>query len=160
MKKRLLVFVLPFVIMLSGCFGNPVQDDIVNYINVEMKKAYDLEATAVTAYESVSGANYSDDETMYYKLVDEVIPTYDDFLDELKDADIQTEELEAIHDIYIEGAELQQEAFDIIVEALLAQDVNLINQANTKLDEGRALIEEYTEKLDELAEEHNVEWEE
>jgi Tfp pilus assembly protein PilP len=73
-KKWLLAIFLPILILLSGCSSDPVQDDLHNYVNKEMKEAAKLESTAVLAYEGVSGTNYRDDQTMYDVLNRDVIP--------------------------------------------------------------------------------------
>jgi hypothetical protein len=157
MVKRLLtVVVFGFLLVLAGC-GGPVQDDILNYLNEEMKTAQSLEDKAVSAYEGVSGANYTDDQTMYDALVNEVIPNYTDLISELETVSIETDELKEVHEIYLSGAKLQFSAFEKIIEALEKQDASLVDDANKLLEEGRLQIEDYNQKLDELAKEHNVE---
>lgn len=155
-KRVLAVVVFGFLFVLSGC-GGPVQDDIVNYINEELKTAQTLEDKAVAAYEGVAGVNYTDDQTMYDAMVNEVIPNYEELLTELENVSIETDELKEIHDIYLSGAKLQFSAFEKIVEALEKQDSSLVDEANKLLEEGRLQIEDYNKKLDELAKENNVE---
>jgi hypothetical protein len=157
LKKRVLaVAVIGFFLVLAGC-GGPVQDDILNYINEELKTAQELEDKAVSAYEGVAGANYKDDQTMYDALVNVVVPNYTDLITVLEDIPIETDELQEIHDIYLSGAKVQLSAFEKIIEALEKQDSNLIEEANQLLEVGRLQIEDYNDKLDELAKEHNVE---
>jgi hypothetical protein len=157
LKKRVLaVLVFSFFLVLAGC-GGPVQDDILNYINEEMKTAQELEDKAVSAYEGVAGVNYKDDQTMYDAVVNVVIPNYTKLITELEDVPIETDELKEIHDLYLSGAKLQLSAFEKIIEALEKQDSNLIDEANQLLEEGRLQIEDYNKKLDELAKENNVE---
>lgn len=160
MKKVILCTILPIIFVLSACFSDPIQDDLMNYVNKEMTAAFELEATAVTAYDQVSGINYTDDVTMYDALVLTVIPTYNEFIKELNTIPIDTEELREIHEIYIEGADLQYNAFVKIVRALETQDPLLIEEANGMLEEARSLLREYQNEIDKLAKEHDVEWEE
>jgi len=159
-KKVILCTILPIIFVLSACFSDPIQDDLMNYVNKEMTTAFELEATAVTAYDQVSGINYTDDVTMYDALVLTVIPTYNEFIKELNTVPIDTEELREIHEIYIEGADLQYNAFVKIVRALETQDPLLIEEANGMLEEARSLLREYQNEIDKLAKEHDVEWEE
>ncbi|MFP7300037.1 hypothetical protein [Neobacillus niacini] len=157
LKKRVLAVALfGLFLVLAGC-GGPVQDDILNYINEEMKTAQELEDKAVAAYEGVAGANYKDDQTMYDALVNVVLPNYTDLITELENVSIETDELKEIHDIYLSGANLQLSAFEKIIEALEKQDSSLVDEANQLLEEGRLQIEDYNDKLDELAKENNVE---
>lgn len=156
LKRVLAAAVFGFLLVLAGC-GGPVQDDILNYVNEELKTAQSLEDKAVSAYEGVAGVNYTDDQTMYDALVNEVIPTYTDLLSELETVRIETDELKEIHEMYLSGAKLQFSAFEKIIEAIEKQDSSIIDEANQLLEEGRLQIEDYNDKLDELAKEHNVE---
>jgi hypothetical protein len=155
-KRVLAVVVLGLLLVLAGC-GGPVQDDILNYLNEEMKTAQTLEDKAISSYEGVAGVNYTDDQTMYDALVNEVIPNYTDLISELETVSIESDELKEVHEIYLSGAKLQFSAFEKIIEALEKQDSSLIDEANQLLEEGRLQIEDYNDKLDELAKEHNVE---
>jgi len=159
-KKVIFFSILPIMLVLSACFNDPIQDDLMDYVNKEMLTAFELEATAVSAYDQVSGLNYSDDITMYDALVSTVIPTYNEFIKELNSVPIETSELREIHEIYIKGADLQYNAFVKIVRALETQDPLLIEEANGMLEEARSLLREYQNEIDKLAEEHNVDWEE
>ncbi|WP_342043204.1 hypothetical protein [Bacillus sp. OTU2372] len=156
MKTGLLAIVLPFILLLSGCFSDPVQDDLLNYVNKEMKQAGKLEAAAVSAYEGVSGANYQDDQTMYDALTKEVIPNYNEFIKELDSVKIETDELQEIHEIYIVGADIQYKAFVTIKQALEEQDPALVQEANDMLADARNHIRDYKNKLNKLAKDHDV----
>ncbi|MCU9612006.1 hypothetical protein OEV98_00350 [Caldibacillus lycopersici] len=160
-KKLLVLFLFLVAGILFGCVNKEVtvHDDLLNYVNKEMQKAYDLENVSITAYENVSGVNYTDDFTMHQALTKEVVPNYRDFIDELEHADIATEELQVIHDGYVKGAKKQLEAFELFVTALEDQDINLVEEGNELLAEGRELINTYVVEIEELASEHNVEWE-
>ncbi|MGF6952712.1 hypothetical protein QF028_005217 [Neobacillus sp. B4I6] len=156
MKKWILAIFLPILILLSGCSNDPVQDDLLNYVNKEMKEAGKLERAAVSAYEGVSGTNYQDDQTMYDVLNNDVIPNYNEFIKALDSVKIETDEVREIHEIYIEGADIQFKAFAIIKQALEEQDANLIQKANDMLADARKHIRNYQTKLDKLAKEHDV----
>jgi hypothetical protein len=160
LKKWLLAIVFPVIFLLSGCSGDPVQDDLLNYLNKEIKEAGKLEAAAVSAYEGVSGANYQDDQTMYDALTTVVIPNYNEFIQELDSVKIETDELKDIHEIYIEGADIQFKAFVTIKQALEEQDAGLIQEANDKLADARKHIRDYKAELNKLAKEHDVKIEE
>lgn len=157
MKKWLVAIFLPILILLSGCSSDPVQDDLLNYVNKEMKEAAKLERTAVSAYEGVSGTNYQDDQTMYDVLNRDVIPNYNEFIKELESVKIETDEVREIHEIYIEGADIQFNAFAIIKQAIEEQDADLIHKANDMLADARKHLRDYQTKLNKLAKEHDVE---
>ncbi|MEN1969229.1 hypothetical protein WMZ97_14285 [Lentibacillus sp. N15] len=160
--KKVLLGIVPFIFMflLTGCFGDSVQDDILNYTNKQMAKAYDLENTALSAYDDVSGANYTDDQTMYTAMVNDVIPNYNEFTKELNNIKVETDELREIHELIIRGADTQYNAFVKIVRALEEQDSGMIEEANGMLDDAKKDLRDYQTQLDKLAKEHDVEWEE
>ncbi|WP_235000495.1 hypothetical protein [Virgibacillus dakarensis] len=157
MLKKVLTVLFPFVILLAGCFNDAVQDDLLNYVNKEMSPAFELENVAISAYDNVSGANYSDDQTMYAALVDEVLPNYNEFINELNYVHVETDELRKIHELYIKGADTQYNAFVKITHALEKQDPSMIEEANGMLDEAKKHIRDYKHELNKLADEHDVE---
>ncbi len=156
MKKRFVALLVPIFFLLAGCLNDPVQDDLLNYVNKEIKGAAKLESKAVSAYESVTGTNYTDDQTTYDALNHEIIPAYNKFRNELDDIKIETDELKKVHEIYKEGAEMQSDAFKKIKQAIENQDANQIQEANTMLADARKLINDYKKKLNQLAKEHDV----
>ena len=126
LKKQLIILIFPVLFLLTACLNDPVQDDLLNYINKEMADTSKLEEKAVSAYEAVSGINFTDDETMHEALVNEVLPNYSKLIDHLTAVNIETDEVQAVHDHFIKGAEAQLKAFETIVEGLEKQDSELI----------------------------------
>ncbi|MDT2047109.1 hypothetical protein CHN50_01640 [Priestia aryabhattai] len=159
MKKKLLLLFTPLLLLLSACLNDPVQDDLLNYSNNEIPKVSEIEIQAVEAYDSVSGANYTDDFTMYNTLVDDVIPQYREFIEELEKIEVETDELRALHEDYIKAANTQYNAFAKIVSALEKQDPELIVEANVMLDEARKGMRQYASDIKKLAKEHKVTFE-
>ncbi len=153
MKK--IISILSFA-MLIACGANPVQQDLVNYINVEMKKVRDLESTAVQAYASVSGENYENDSIMYTVINETVLPNYQEFYNTLSSIKPATEEVATLHREYVRAASDQLEAFTLILEAIEKQDVQIINRANEDLGQARALLTLWREDLDSACVKHNV----
>ncbi len=153
MKK--IICILSFA-MLIACGANPVQQDLVNYINVEMKKVRELESTAVQAYASVSGENYENDSIMYTVINETVLPNYQEFYNTLSSIKPATEEVASLHREYVLAASDQLEAFNLIIEAIEKQDIQIINKANEDLSEARALLTLWREDLDSACVKHNV----
>ncbi|WP_338471741.1 hypothetical protein R4Z10_02925 [Niallia sp. XMNu-256] len=157
MKKWLLVPVLFLTFVLSGCFSDPVQEDLLVYLNEDLAEIAHLENEALSAYESVTGANYTDDYILYEMMLLEVIPTYQRFETELESIKVKTDELREAHEIYIEAVNLQSNAFIRIVTALEEYDRAKIEEANQMLSEARKLFRDYNHEIERLADEHNVE---
>lgn len=153
MKKLLYV---PMLVLLLQCSGDKVQQDLLNYINVEMPSVAALESEAGSAYESVSGENYQSDSLMYFTIAETVVPRYQEFYDKLKNIKPATEEVANLHKEYVQAAADQLEAFKLILEAIEKQDAQIITRANEDLAEGRALIKMWRADLDSACNKHNV----
>ncbi len=153
MKKLLFS---PILLLLLQCSPDKVQQDLLNYINVEMPTVAALETEAGTAYESVSGENYQGDSIMYFTISETVVPRYQEFYDKLKDIKPATDEVATLHKEYVQAAADQLEAFKLILEAIEKQDAQIITRANEDLAEGRALIKMWRADLDSACNKHNV----
>jgi hypothetical protein len=156
--KRILIFpIFIFTFLLSGCFEDPVQEELLVYVNEDLSDIVALEEEAILAYHSVTGANYTSDQALYDALLFDVIPTYQEFADKLEAIRLETEEVREIHEGYIEGVNLQYNAFIKIVTALEEQDRGMIEEANLMLDESRKLLRDFNYDIQKLADEHQVE---
>ncbi|MED3574667.1 hypothetical protein [Cytobacillus praedii] len=154
--KKILISLFSVLILLTAC-SNPIQDDLLSYINDDITPLADLELEAMNAFDNVTGANYTDDETTYNTLIDEVVPIYSEFIDELETIMPDTDEVSKLHEQYIDAANLQHSAFVNILDALEIGDTELITEANQKLAEARQEIRTYEQNIKKLAEENNVE---
>lgn len=158
MRKVRFVGLLFTFLLLVGCsfWSDPVQDDLLNYINNELDALVELEEEAVSEYESVVGDNYIDDWTTYFHIEEVVIPKYRHFVDKLESIRPATKEVREVHEIYIEAVNKQQNAMVKILAGIEAQNLELIFDANELLDEGRAGIRKFINEIEELADNHNV----
>ena len=140
--------------------SNPIRDELLTYVNVELPKIADLETSAVNSYSSVTGSNYKDDETTYKAVRDDVLPKYKEFRDKLEAISIKlkTTEVRKLNESYIDAANTQLSAFSILLAAIDKQDLTLISQANEKLDKGRKLMRVTLNEFSVLAEKNKVEF--
>jgi len=158
MKKILIVCLIMslLIISLSACAGDPVQKDLMNFLNVEVEPFMALEAEALDAWNANTGNNYKDDPTLYSALNETVIPKYGEFISKLEAIKPETPEVQKIQGILLEAAKLQYEGFKICKEAIDKQDPDLINTSNEKIASSEAKMQEYLTALKELGEKHNV----
>lgn len=105
----------------------------------------------ISLYGSVTGDNYTDDATMYYTLVDEVLPGYRQFVVDLEAIRPKNQEIRDLHELYIDAANVQYNAFVIMIDALEEQDGNKIAEANQGLDEARQLIRQWLYGVEDLS---------
>lgn len=154
--KSLVIYLCLVIFVLSGCGSNQIQDDLMIYLNESMPALAEQETEAIELYGGVTGANYIDDETLYDTLLNEVLPKYRDFIDNLESIEVETEELSNLHEHYIEAVNLQNSGFIMIVVALEQQDTEKIIEANKNLTESRKILREYQKDLKALAKENDV----
>lgn len=147
------------ILFLSACVSE-VQDDILSYLNGDkMEELAQMEQEILADYDSLSASAMDDLEVATF-LEESVIRPYSEFIKELEDFEINTAEVQEIHDIYIDATNYQYEGFLVIKEGLEASDIAIVEEGNEFLAEGRALIERYTNELETLADEHDIELEE
>jgi ferritin-like protein len=92
------------VLLLAAC--SSASGEIQQYVNEDIASLVEMEEEAVMAYESVTGANYTDDLTTYEMLLNEVIPKYNVFIEGLEEIQPENEELRDIHENYIEATNI------------------------------------------------------
>ncbi|MDC0765085.1 hypothetical protein POF51_30645 [Brevibacillus sp. AG] len=156
-NKLVIAFLLLFsIFVVQGCGTDPVQEDLINYLNTELPKVTSLERKATEEYSSITGANYTNDLVMFEAMTKSIIPTYSQFLEELEKIKPATPEVQKIHDQFILAATTQHSGFITTVSALEKQDYAKIATANKKLAEGRKLMRDYQAAIMELADSHEV----
>jgi hypothetical protein len=158
MKKILIVCIIMlfFIISLSACANDPVQNDLLNYLKVEVGPFIVLQDEALDAWLANTGSNYKDDPTLYRALNETIIPKFGEFTSKLEMIKPETPEVQKIHDILLEATNLRNEGFKICKEAIDKQSSDLINTSNEKLASGEAKMQEYLAALKELEEKHSV----
>lgn len=155
MKKIVLSLTLCFTLLLGAC-GNSIGDDLKNYINEDIRPLISSEQEILTEYESVTGENYTDDETTYYTLEESIIPKYQVFIDKIEAIQPETEEVRELHEDYIQASNNQYNAMLKIMSALENQDYSEVSEANQMLTESRAAMRQYNNDLYALAKEHGI----
>ncbi|MBN2851515.1 MAG: hypothetical protein JXQ23_02130 [Clostridia bacterium] len=158
MKKKLLFLSCLVLIAISftSCKSDLVHDELLSYINEELPSISELEDNVYIAYDRVSGENYTDDETMYYVISNDVIPASDKLVQAAKNFSFTQESVKNVHEIYINAVSLQHEAFTIVLTALEMQDLDQVAAANEKFGLAEQEMKKYISELEKLAGEHNV----
>ena len=156
MKKIfvLLLMVVMSVALLAGC-GDPVYDDLSNYLNVEMKEV-NADYTQVTA-EVGTWETLEDDTAIKKSIDDTLLPLVYGSLEKLKDINPETKEVKAIKDKYVKVMETYKTGFETLSEGCETQDEATINAGSQKLEEAVELLDDYNKALEDLAKEHGSE---
>jgi dynactin complex subunit len=107
------------------------------------------ENSILRKYGSVTGENYTDDETMYVVLTD-LTGEINRFITRLERIQPKNSTLRSAHNIYIQGWNLQFEAMLLTLEALEDQSYAGMARSNKVLAQGRAKISEYRARIQKL----------
>lgn len=144
------------VTALAGCGSDPVQDDLINYINNQLPAIATLEDKVTSEYQAIKKDSNADDAAFAAKLKDVIIPASDELIAKSKATVLATEEVKKLHDKYIASMTKQSEAFAILLDAAKNSDENLVKTANDKLTEAENLSKEYLADLETLKKDHDV----
>ncbi|WP_043932493.1 hypothetical protein [Bacillus sp. EB01] len=148
-----LLFSLLF--LLSAC-GDEVSKELEQYVNEDIKSLSSVELEALEMYQSVTGANYTDDLTTF-ETMNELVPMYNEFITDVEAIRPKSKEIREVHDIYIEAVNTQQKAFVGILDAIQNQDYQGVQLANEQLADARKLFRDYQDALSDLLAEHDME---
>lgn len=134
------------------------QGEIVDFINNDIQKiiAYETEANQQLA--TVSGDNYNSDKELYEVLTSKVIPTYEKAVNEARDLQVSTEELEPMKLKIKEATSTYYEALILEKKALEKKDKGLIEESNKKGQEYIELINSYHEEMKKLASKYEIDY--
>jgi hypothetical protein len=160
MRKLISVISQITLALLTTACTDPVQADLLDYVNVHIPKVAQFETQALSAYSLVSGENFKDDGTMYITIRDQVLPNYRKLSEGLEEISMAlgTDEVRKLNEIYVEAVNSQFAAFTTILAALENQDFLQITSANDRLDKGRKLTREWQLQLKSICKTHNVEF--
>ncbi len=158
--KKLLVSFLAIVLTLSfaGCADTAKQDAIIDYVNNDVAALGVAEEAFLNSYASVTGDNYTDDETMYVELTENTIILARELSNLATDiaGEITDTEILEVHKIYMNASNKYLTAMGEIISALEAQDYEKISVANETLGEANNLMIDFAPALKTLAEANGV----
>ena len=159
MKKIIsLVLCAILAFALIGCVDTAKQDAILKYINEDLASLTELETLFYDSYSSVSGDNYTDDETMYEELSNNTVI----YARQLSDAatnlssGIKDSDLLAVHKLYMEASTNNLNAITMIMAALENQDYEQVSAANELLGKANTLLIDFSDQLNTLAEANDI----
>lgn len=155
MKTKIMLLMMSIMVILAGC-SDPVEEDLLSYINDDMNPLSELEEEIIQDYESVTGANYTNDYELYDKINDVILPKYQDFIAQIEDVKPETTEVSELHELFIDAHTNQYNAMMKILIGIETQDDNVILEANQMLDESRKGLRNFSNKVKALVNEKNL----
>lgn len=146
------------IILVVISMNDPVQDDLLDYINNDLQTVAELESETVDLYDEAREDTANDYE-MYLMLRDEVLPVAREWSEATEDIEVETEEVREVHELYIKMVNENYSGMTLMLSALENQDYAQVTQANEKLDSARKLGRDFQAALNKLMEEHDVVYE-
>jgi hypothetical protein len=132
------------------------QKAIIKFINEDIQRVAEYEVMAFESLASVSGVNYTDDETLYKELTSTTIPSYEKALGEAESIEGEIPELEEMTKRIVEATQIFYDSLLLEKKALEDQDEGLIEESNAKIEEYYRLVESYHSDMKLLAEKYDV----
>ncbi len=167
MKKKIYVMFMMLVMLFTvvGCGKEKkenvseevsVQDDIVNFVNVELAGIMTYRDTAIESYNSYfmeESVNVSDFLT---ELEVAAIPNMESFVSELEKIQVETPEVQELKDMYLESANMQLEAMRMVVTAIKEENPDYLAEADILISDAGDIMIQYESKLKLLCIDYDV----
>lgn len=159
--RAILVVSMAVIFLLGGCATNrgltsSATVSLVNYINQGILMIAELEQKSLERYASVTGKNYTTDEKIYNELKDFIIPTYQRFADGLKAITPEDEEIQRVHAISLNAADLMCSGFKNKLIGIENNNEAIIIQANENIEKARDENERWRRELETLYQKYGV----
>ncbi len=132
-----------------------IKEDLISYYEL-VEYLGEKEYQIATSFSNVTGQNYTSDESFHQELKNNMLPETEGLLNELKNIRPKTKEVNELHAIFIEGWELQQQAFLVYKEALEEQNEDKILEGNYLLEKGSSMLDTFAKRLEIMAEKYSV----
>lgn len=154
--KAFFVTGLVLAVLIVGCEKQKGGEQIINYLNNDILRIFQLEETALKHYASVIGKNYTSDQALSEGLRERVIPNYSRFVDLLEEIHPSDDDIRKLHHIYVQSAHEYQTGFGILLSAIEQKDPALTELANRHITEGRQKSEEWRKEFFALCKKNGI----
>ena len=156
--KKITVAVCLTGLMLSATAcgkSDPVKDDLYTYLT-DMSDAQALQKEAIDEYNAKVSGEDADSQQLLTALNDTIIPKYQEYLDALDAVAPETEEVQAVKAVCVDGASKQMEALQKVAEAITDCDTDMLNDADDLIAESETIFADYESQVQALADEHEI----
>lgn len=156
-KKMTVVICLAGLMLSATACGksDPVKDDLYNYLTL-MSGAQTLQKEAIDEYNAKVSGEDADSQQLLTALNDTIIPKYQEYLDALDATAPETEEVQAVRAICVDGSNKQMEALQKVAEAITDCDTDMLNDADDMIAEAESLFVDYESQVQALADSHEI----
>ena len=98
----------------------------------------------------------TDIQQLLQALNDSIIPKYETYVSELNALAPETEEVQEVKAVCVNGANKQLEALNKVAEAIEACDTDILSEADALIAEAEGMFADYEGQLNILASEHEI----
>lgn len=155
--KKIISLVLSLIFMgglLTACSSDPVKDEFVNFLNVQMVEVNELYEDLKDGY--ANWDNLETDEELKDSINNTLKPLAASMLEKLAEIDPKTDEVKQLKEQFVSVVNKFNESFDLTIQYLDSQDESYLDQANAKVDEALATLNEYNTNLESLAKQYDL----
>ncbi len=157
-RAALLLWILVGWVGSSPARASESGEEFANYL-LDVQRLSRLEHKAVDTHHKALmkvQARKMNDRAFQKVLEQQVLPQYKQFVQKLKDVKTPNEELDKLHEMYIEGAGFQLRGYTGQLIAIRRHDPDRILLANKETKRGSKLIEQYLKSVGELKKKYRL----
>lgn len=167
MRKKIYVMFMMMTMLFafSGCGKDKdenvseevsVQDDIVNFVNVELAGIMTYRDTAIESYNSYFVEENVNVSEFLTELEVAAIPNMESFVSGLEKVQVDTPEVQELKDMYLESANMQLEAMKMVVTAIKEENPDYLAEADILISDAGEIMIQYESKLKLLCIDYDV----
>ena len=147
---------LIITLLVGGCAKTRGAYQVINYVNQGILHINAVENKAIERYRGSIGIGEAALQRELETLKTEVLPTYKRFRRLLQQVETPTEEIRAVHALYLHAAELYYSGFKTKMAGLERKDDSLIHAGNDEIAKGSLKLAEWREALNGLYDKYGV----
>lgn len=138
--------------------GPTLQQEILTFVGDSLPSIAGDRDRAVLLYNDyfTAAGNEKDSDKWMGTLSQEALPKYDTYLSNLKALKTVNPEVGSLKELYLASAQLQRDAIQLVVDAIKNADSTILDQAQKKVDESKAKLQEYNDMLKTLCEQNSI----
>ncbi|MBR1816645.1 MAG: hypothetical protein IJ763_08090 [Lachnospiraceae bacterium] len=128
-----------------------IKADVIEFVNTELPAIEGDRNTAVSIYNSYFASDDVNIEQFSSDLQNTAIPTMETYMNNLNNIEVSTDEVKNLKDLYVQSAQKQLDAMNMVATSINEQDPDYLTQADSLIDESESLLLQYQTQLRTIA---------
>jgi hypothetical protein len=162
MKNKIIAILVLCIILFSGCTSDikneqdtETVNEILDYVNISIKNFQNIETEIIKKYNNIE-YNIEDEEEIIKELKNEIFAEYKKHFETISKVTFENEEIEEIHNIYLQSAKYQLEAFELYITYIENKDYSALVSVNSKINSSNEYFKIFKTSLIEFADKHEI----